>query len=116
MIVPVTDFFVKHLQLFPSKLLGAINIYRQKGKKYAIHPTIKFTFKYFKTSIDFLDTSIHIVQGEELLSKVYTKPIETFPLLDFKSNHPVETNDQLSTHKRVDTGPGCTTINIDSIH
>ena len=33
-IVPVTDFFVKNLlQLFPSKLLGAINIYRQKGKK-----------------------------------------------------------------------------------
>ena len=33
MIVPVTDFFVKTLQLFPSKLLGAINIYRQKGEK-----------------------------------------------------------------------------------
>ena len=32
-IVPVTDFFVKTLQLFPSKLLGAINIYRQKGTK-----------------------------------------------------------------------------------
>ena len=26
-------FFVKTLQLFPSKLLGAINIYRQKGQK-----------------------------------------------------------------------------------
>ena len=33
MIVPVTDFFVKTLQLFPSKLLGTINIYRQKGQK-----------------------------------------------------------------------------------
>ena len=32
-IVPVTDFFVKTLQLLPSKLLGAINIYRQKGQK-----------------------------------------------------------------------------------
>ena len=32
-IVPVTDFFVKPLQLFPSKLLWAKNIYRQKGKK-----------------------------------------------------------------------------------
>ena len=33
MIVPVTDFFVNTLQLFSSQLLGAINIYRQKGKK-----------------------------------------------------------------------------------
>ena len=32
-IVPVTDYFVKPLHLFPSKFLGAINIYRQKGKK-----------------------------------------------------------------------------------
>ena len=32
-IVPVTDFFVKTFQLFPSKLLGPINIYREKCKK-----------------------------------------------------------------------------------
>ena len=57
----------------------------------AIHPTIKFTFKYSKTSIDFLDTSICIGQGRKLFSKIYTKPTDTFPLLDFKSNHPVET-------------------------
>ena len=57
----------------------------------AIHPTINFTFKYSKTSIDHLDTSIHIGQGGKLFSKVYTKLTGTFPLLDFKSNHPVET-------------------------
>ena len=56
-----------------------------------IHPTIKFTFKYSKTSIEFLDISIHFVQGGKLFSKVYIKPTDTFPLLDFKSNHPVET-------------------------
>ena len=41
-IVPVTDFFVKPLQLFPSKFLGAINIYRQKGKKrgYLLYSTM----------------------------------------------------------------------------
>ena len=54
----------------------------------AIHPTIKFTFKYSTTSID---TSIHIGQGGKMFSKVYTKPTDTFPLLEFKSNHPVET-------------------------
>ena len=32
-IVPVTEFFVNTLQLFPSQLPGAINIYGQKGKK-----------------------------------------------------------------------------------
>ena len=57
----------------------------------AIHPTIKSTFKYSKTSIDFLDTSIHIGQGGKQFSKVYTKATDTFPLLDFKSNNPVET-------------------------
>ena len=57
----------------------------------AIHPTINFTFKYSKTSIDLLDTSIHIGQGGNLFSKVYTKLTGNFPLLDFKSNHPVET-------------------------
>ena len=56
-----------------------------------IHPTINFTFKYSKTSMDFLDTSIHIGQGGKLFSKVYTKPTDTFPLLDFKSNYQVET-------------------------
>ena len=54
----------------------------------AIHPTIKFTFKYSTTSID---TSIHIGQGGKMFSIVYTKPTDTFPLLEFKSNHPVET-------------------------
>ena len=32
----------------------------------AIHPTIMFTIKYSKTSIDLLDTSIHIGQGGKL--------------------------------------------------
>ena len=60
-IVPVTDFFVKTLQLFPSKLLGAINIYRQKGQKTGVSTIfnyglagIWFIFtkkKYFETVI-----------------------------------------------------------------
>ena len=56
-----------------------------------VHPTIKFTFKYSPTTIDFLDTSIHLGDHGKLFSKVYSKPTDTFPLLDFKSNHPVET-------------------------
>ena len=39
------------------------------------HPIIKFTFKYSKTSIDFLDTSIHIGQSGKLFSKVYIFPL-----------------------------------------
>ena len=56
-----------------------------------VHPTLKFTFKYSPTTIDFLDNSIHLGEHGKLFSKVYSKPIDTFPLLlDFKSNHPVE--------------------------
>ena len=66
-----------------------------------IHSTIKFTFILHNFNID---TSIHIGQGGKMFSKVYTKPTDTFPLLEFKSNHPVETKLSISTHKRVDTG------------
>ena len=40
---------------------------------------------------DVLDTSIHLGEHGKLFSNVYSKPTDTFPLLDFKSNHPVET-------------------------
>ena len=56
-----------------------------------VNPTIKFTFKYSPTTIDFLDTSIHLGKHGKLFSKVYSKPTDTFTLLDFKSNHPAET-------------------------
>ena len=57
-----------------------------------VHQTIKFTFKYSATTIiDVLDISIHLGDHAKLFSKVYSKPTGTFPLLDFKSNHPVET-------------------------
>ena len=56
-----------------------------------VHPTIKFTSKHSPTNIDFLDTSIHLGEHGKLISNVYSKPTDTFPLLDFKSNHPVET-------------------------
>ena len=36
-----------------------------------VHPTIKFTFKYSPTTIDFLDTSIHLgEQGKTILPGV----------------------------------------------
>ena len=58
----------------------------------AIHPTINFTFKYSKTSIDLLDTSIHIGQGGNCSPKYTPNSLAPFPYyLDFKSNHPVET-------------------------
>ena len=47
-----------------------------------IHSTIKFTFILHNFNID---TSIHIGQGGKMFSKVYTKPTDTFPLLEFKS-------------------------------
>ena len=49
-----------------------------------VHP-IKFTFKYSPTTIDFLDTSIHLGEHGKLFSKVYSKPTDTFTLLDFMS-------------------------------
>ena len=48
-----------------------------------VHPTIKFIFKYSLTTIDFLDTSIQIVEHVKLFFNVYRKPTDTFPLLDF---------------------------------
>ena len=68
---------------------------KTNSKKYwnmnDVHPTIKFTIKHSPINIDFIDTSIHLGEHGKLFSNVYSKPTDTFPLLDFKSNHPVET-------------------------
>ena len=57
----------------------------------AIHPTINVTFKYSKTSIYLLDTSIHIGQGGNLI-RLQVKPSSRNKIIN------------VSTHKRIDTG------------
>ena len=56
-----------------------------------LHPSIKFNFKFSKTSIDFLDTTIYINNEGLLCSTLYTKPTDTSALLRFESFHPDET-------------------------
>ena len=83
---PYTSIFMHKIwRRFIDKLQEVLN-YRND-----VHPTIKFTIKHSPLIIDFLGTSIHLGEHGKLFSNVYSKPTGTFPLLDFKSNHPVET-------------------------
>ena len=89
-IVHVTDFFVKTLQLFPSKLLGAINIYRQKGQKrgYLQYSTMVLLVsgsfsqrkKYFETVILKLNCTFQTSSMVSTMSKyqLFKKDINFF--------------------------------------
>ena len=56
----------------------------------AIHPTIKFTFSYSRTSIDFLDVRVS-KDGTGLKTDLFIKPTDTHQYLHHKSCHPYHT-------------------------
>ncbi|KAK3730655.1 hypothetical protein QZH41_007939 [Actinostola sp. cb2023] len=55
----------------------------------AFHPTIKFTYTTSPSSINFLDTRIHITPQQTLESSLYTKPTDNSLLLHQTSHHPL---------------------------
>ena len=53
------------------------------------HPTIKFDFKFSKTSIEFLDTTVYKNKEQnKLLTTVYCKPTDRRNFLHYTSAHP----------------------------
>ena len=53
------------------------------------HPTIKFDFKFSKTNIEFLDTTVHKNKEQnKLLTTVYCKPTDRRNFLHYTSAHP----------------------------
>ena len=44
---------------------------------YGVHPTIKFTHKFSKTDVNFLDTTVKINQDRHLYTTLYIKPNDT---------------------------------------
>ena len=53
------------------------------------HPTIKFDFKYSKSSIEFLDTKIYKnKEKNKLLTTIYRKPTDRRNFLDTTLAHP----------------------------
>ena len=53
------------------------------------HPTIKFDFKFSKTSIEFLDTTVYKNKEQnKLLKTVYCKPTDRRNFLHYTSAHP----------------------------
>ena len=57
------------------------------NKLNSFHPTIKFTAKYSKETINFLDVNIRLVGGE-LMTDLFVKPTDTHQFLDPSSSHP----------------------------
>ena len=54
-----------------------------------LHLTIKFSFEYSKTEINYLDTYIHDGEDRKLYTSLYSKPTNTFALLHFDSYQPL---------------------------
>ena len=53
------------------------------------HPTIRFDFKFSKTSIEFLDTTVYKNKEQnKLLTTVYCKPTDRINFLHYTSAHP----------------------------
>ena len=55
-----------------------------------IHPSIQFTFKYSKESIEFLDVLV-LKEGDRLSTDLFVKETDTHQFLHFKSCHPFHT-------------------------
>ena len=56
----------------------------------SIHPTIKFTYKYSRKSIEFLDVLV-TREGNELFTDLFVKETDTHQFLHFSSCHPFHT-------------------------
>ena len=74
-----------------------------------LHPSIKFDFKYSKESIDFLDTTVKLV-NKAITTTLYTKPTDRKAFLHAKSYHPNSTKkaiafSQASRLKRICSDP-----------
>ena len=52
-----------------------------------VHPTIKFTAEWSKTSINFLDVTVSLVEGVIVID-LYVKPIDSHQYLQSSSCHP----------------------------
>lgn len=53
------------------------------------HPSIKFTFEYSQTEVNFLDTKIYIDKKRKLQTTIYRKPTDKNLILHFDSHHPL---------------------------
>ena len=56
-----------------------------------IHPTIKFTYKYSRDSIEFLDVMVIKEEGGGLKTDLFVKDTDTHQYLDFSSCHTFHT-------------------------
>ncbi len=52
------------------------------------HPTIKFTFEYSYTHVNFLDTTIYLDKNRKLQTTIYRKPTDKNLILHYDSCHP----------------------------
>ena len=53
----------------------------------SVDENLKFTLEYSRESISFLDTLVHLKDGE-IWTEVYTKPTDSQSYLHFQSAHP----------------------------
>jgi peptide-methionine (R)-S-oxide reductase len=75
-----------------------------------LFPTIKFTFEYSQTSVNFLDTTIYIDNERKLRTTLYRKPTDKNLILHYTSRHPLHIKrniiyNQALRYKRIISSP-----------
>ena len=60
-----------------------------------MHDTIKFTYNYSSTSIDFLDTTVYVTTAGKLMTKLFRKPTDVNTYLHYSSYHPKAQRDSI---------------------
>ena len=74
--------------IFTGTEVELLSLFEQMNQ---LHDTIKFTFSYSKTKVNFLDTVVQLDDSGTLSTNLFTKPTDTFSLFHFSSFHPLST-------------------------
>ena len=61
----------------------------------ALHDSIKFEWKYSKTEVNFLDTTVKIENNGNLSTKLYRKPTDRNAYLHYNSYHPMKQKENI---------------------
>lgn len=83
---PFYKRFIDDIFLLWNGTLHELKVFLEELNQ--LHPTIKFTAKYSKTSIEFLDTKVYKSENGKLHTTLYIKPTDRQSYLHNKSYHP----------------------------
>lgn len=74
-----------------------------------LHHSIKFTYEYSQSEINYLDTTVYIDKNRKLQTKVYRKPTDSHLYLHYNSCHPKHQKDSIAYSQAIRLRTICST-------